>query len=333
MLDIINLKLRSGMKFDMKKMILFSFLYLSFLLVSQGCTFLSVNLVAPVEPLKEKRIAGKGRDKILLMDISGLISEEEEGLAGEPGIVARIKEELTKASKDDKIKAIILRINSPGGTVTASDIIYHELMRYKEKNNVKVTASIMDLGASGAYYIAQSADKIVAHPTSVLGSIGVIMIKLDVEELLGKIGVEATPIKSGDKKDMGSPFRALTPEEQGIFQSIIDSMYERFLSVIVKGRGMELARVKKIADGRIYTAEQAKDIGLIDGIGYLDDTIEMTKREAGIDSASVVTYYRPSAYKNNIYSTISGEKADLISAGSRELKNMARSRFMYLWLP
>lgn len=317
----------------MKKIFIFGLLYLSFLLASQGCTFLSVNLVAPVEPLKEKRISGRGKDKILLVDISGLISEEEEGVSGEPGLVARIKEELTKASKDDSIKAVILRINSPGGTVTASDIIYHEVMRYKEKNNVKVIASVMDLGASGAYYVAQSADKIVAHPTSVLGSIGVIMIKLDVEDLLGKIGVEATPIKSGDKKDMGSPFRALTSDEREIFQSVIDSMHMRFLNVIVKGRGIELERVKKIADGRIYTAEQAKALGLVDDIGYLDDAIELTKRDVGIGSASVVVYYRPSAYKNNIYSKISGERIDLIGIGSRELKDMARPRFMYLWLP
>lgn len=327
-MDMLNLQLRP----DMRRAILFGLLFI-FFLASVGCTFLSVNLVAPVEPLKEKRIAGHGKDKILLVDVSGVISGEEEGLGGEPGLVERIKEELTKASKDDRIKAIILRIDSPGGTVTASDIIYNEIMRYKEKNGVKVIASIMDLGASGAYYIAQSADRIVAHPTSVVGSIGVIMIKVDIGGLLEKIGVDAKPIKSGDKKDMGSPFRPLTPEEQEIFQSIIDDMYERFLSVIVKGRGVELERLKKIADGRIYTAGQAKSMGLIDGIGYLEDTIEATKMEAGIDDASVVVYYRPSSYKNNIYSKISGERADLVGIGSREIRDMIRPRFMYLWLP
>ena len=327
-MDILNIQLRP----DMRRAILFGLLFI-FFLSSVGCTFLSVNLVAPVEPLKEKRIAGHGKDKILLVDVSGVISGEEEGLGGEPGLVERIKEELTKASKDDRIKAIILRIDSPGGTVTASDIIYNEIMRYKEKNGVKVIASIMDLGASGAYYIAQSADSIMAHPTSVVGSIGVIMIKVDIGGLLEKIGVGAKPIKSGDKKDMGSPFRPLTPEEQEIFQSVIDDMYERFLSVIVKGRGMELERIKKVADGRIYTAGQAKAIGLIDGIGYLEDTIEATMREAGIDDASVVVYYRPSSYKNNIYSKLSGERADLVGIGSRELKDMIRPKFMYLWLP
>ncbi len=325
---MLNLQLRP----DMSRAILFGLL-LIFFVASVGCTFLSVNLIAPVEPLKEKRISGKGKDKILLVDVSGVISGEEEGLGGEPGLVERIKEELTKASKDNRIKAIILRINSPGGTVTASDIIYNEIMRYKEKNGVKVIASIMDLGASGAYYIAQSADRITALPTSVVGSIGVIMIRVDIGGLLEKIGVEANPIKSGEKKDMGSPFRPLTPEEQEIFQSVIDSMHERFLGVIVKGRGIELERLKKIADGRIYTAGQAKAIGLIDGIDYLDDTIESTKREAGLDDASVVVYYRPSSYKNNIYSKISGERADLVGIGSREIRDMIRPRFMYLWLP
>ena len=325
--------IRPKVMYYMKKLILFSLLYLCILLAAQGCTFLSVNLISPVEPLKEKRISGSGKDKILLMDISGLISEEEGGISGEPGPVARIKEELTKASKDDRIKAIILRINSPGGTVTASDLIYHEIMRYKEKKDVKVIASIMDLGASGGYYVAQSADKIMAHPTSVVGSIGVIMMKLDVAVLLAKIGVEATAIKSGAKKDMGSPFRALTAEEKEIFQSVIDSMYNKFLRVVAKGRKMEMEGLKKIADGRIYTAEQSMALGLIDEIGYIDDTIELTKRETGLEEASVVVYYRPSSYKNNIYSKISGERVDLLGIGSSEIKDMARPRFMYLWLP
>src|SRR3972149_5072856 len=179
------------------------------LFLAFGCSFISVSLVPPVQPLRETTVMGKGKEKVLIVDISGIISEEEKrgsaGLSGEPDMVARIKEELKTAAKDKHIKAVILRINSPGGTVTASDIIYHEIEQFKKKTNNKVIACIMDLGASGGYYVAVSADRIVAHPTTVTGSIGVIMLNLSVEGLLQKIGVKDTSIKTGEHKDMGSP--------------------------------------------------------------------------------------------------------------------------------
>src|SRR3990167_2251498 len=141
------------------------------LFLASGCSLISVSLVPPVAPLKETTIMGKGKDKILIVDISGIISEEEKrgiaGISGEPDMVARIKEELKMAAKDKRIKAVILRINSPGGTVTASDMIYHEIEQFKGKTGIRVIACIMDLGASGGYYIAVSADKILAHPTTV----------------------------------------------------------------------------------------------------------------------------------------------------------------------
>jgi len=171
------------------------------LLASSGCSFISVSLVPYVEPLRETTLMGKGKEKVLIVEISGIISEEEKrgiaGLSGEPDMVARIKEELKTAAKDKHVKAVVLRINSPGGTVTASDMIYHEIEQFKKKTNNKVIACIMDLGASGGYYVAVSADRIIAHPTTVTGSIGVIMLNLSVEGLLQKIGVKDTSIKTG----------------------------------------------------------------------------------------------------------------------------------------
>ncbi|MBI5795140.1 MAG: S49 family peptidase, partial [Planctomycetes bacterium] len=188
------------------------------LLLASGCSFISVSLVPYVAPLKETTVMGKGKEKVLIVEISGIISEEEKrgiaGLSGEPDMVARIKEELKTAAKDKHIKAVILRINSPGGTVTASDLIYHEIEQFKKKTGNKVIACIMDLGASGGYYVAVSADKIVAHPTTVTGSIGVIMLNLSVEGLLQKIGVKDTSIKTGEHKDMGSPLKTMTEEER-----------------------------------------------------------------------------------------------------------------------
>ena len=211
---------------------------LSLLTLLSGC-FFNIQLLPKVEPLEEKDVSGAGADKIVLMDLSGMISEEEKGssLVPEPNLVAQIKEELKKAAHDPAVKAVVLRINSPGGTVTASDILHHELEGFKKQTGKKVVVSIMDLGASGGYYVAVAADKIVAHPTTVTGSIGVIMLSVNVQGLLEKIGVTGTAIKSGDKKDMGSPLRPMTEEERQLFQGIINQMYDRFVSVSLQLAG------------------------------------------------------------------------------------------------
>lgn len=311
------------------------------LLFSSGCSFISISLVPSIEPLKETTVSGSGKDKILIMDISGIISEERKrglaGLSDEPDMVARIKEELKMAARDKHMKAVILRINSPGGTVTASDMIYHEIEQFKKKTGTKIIACIMDLGASGGYYVAVSADKIIAHPTTVTGSIGVIMLNLSVEGLLQKIGVKDTSVKTGEHKDMGSPLKAMTDEERKIFQGILDTMYERFLTVIAENR-KELTPEKLIslADGRIYTAQQALEHGLIDQIGYLDEAILLAKEDAGLTKARVVMYHRPGAYKNNIYSQLGSSGFGTINLLNIDLKTFVHSGtplFMYLWAP
>src|SRR5918996_1860226 len=178
-----------------------------------GCV--TINLIPGPGPLEEKRLSGTGNEKVVLMELTGLISNQDDGgLLERPNMVAQVKEELTRAAEDPRVKAVVLRINSPGGTVTASDILYHELLAFKEKRKVPVIASIMDVGASGGYYIAMAADKVVVHPSSITGSLGVIMMTVNAKGLLEKIGVEAMTVKSGPRKDMGSPFRSLTEEEQ-----------------------------------------------------------------------------------------------------------------------
>ncbi len=297
------------------------------------------DLFPEVQPLKEKQVGGSGTDKIVLMDLSGIITDQEESgaLLTAPSLVARMKEELEKASRDPEVKAVVLRINSPGGTVTASDLLYHEIENFKKETGKKVIASIMDLGASGGYYVAIAADKIVAHPTTVTGSIGVIMLSVNVQGLLEKIGVAGTAIKSGDKKDMGSPFRPMTQEEQAIFQGVINQMYDRFLSVVAAGRkNLTMDKIRTAADGRIYTAQQALELGLVDKIGYLDDAISMARQEAGVSEARVVTYHRPGTYKSNIYSRLAGSESaqvNLVNIDLRSLVQPGVPQFMYLWVP
>jgi protease-4 len=302
-----------------------------------GCV--TINLLPSPGPLREQELSGSGSAKVLLVDLSGVISSHDQGgfLEENPNLVARIKEELTRAAEDSRVKAVVLRINSPGGTVTASDILYHELKTFKEKRKIPLVASIMDVGASGGYYVAAAADKIVAHPASVTGSLGVIMLTVNAYGLLEKIGVEATAVTSGPRKDMGSPFRPMTPEERAIFQGVIDSFYERFLSVVQEGRpNLSAEQIRKLADGRIYSGEQAKALGLVDGIGYLDDAVELAKKDAGLAEARVVVYRRPGEYRNNVYSQLLGGGGGLAGVPTLDLMSMVRGgtpQFMYLWMP
>ena len=314
----------------------FRFLVLSCIALSlQACAFISIPLSTRTLPLEETVLEGEGRDKILLIDISGVISSEKKrtlaDLNAEPDMVARIKEELNQATKDEKIKAVILKINSPGGTVTASDIIYREILKFKEKNKIYVTASLMDIAASGGYYIACAADTVVAHPTTVTGSIGVIAMKFNVKGLMDKIGVQDDTIKAGDMKDILSPFRPMSEDERKIIQDIIDSLHRQFMEAVVRGRQeLSLDEVKALADGRVFTAQQALDAQLVDDIGYLDDAIDITKKETDLKEARIVTYHRPMTYKNNIYAQTS---FSIFNFGESDFMSNLPVRFMYLWNP
>jgi protease-4 len=306
------------------------------LLVS-GCAFVNIPLVSPPSPLAEQVLEGEGDRKILLLDISGTISEQEKsgGLMGQPtpSMVSVIRESLQKAEKDAAVAGVILRINSPGGTVTASDIIHHDISGFRKRTRLPIHACIMSIGTSGGYYVASAADVITAHPTSITGSIGVILMKFNVEGLMGKIGVEEQTVKSGEKKDILSPFRKATPEEVRMGQEIIDQLYGRFLDVIIARPGNRLTRddLKKVADGRILTAGQALEARLIDRSGYLDDVIAELRKQVGDDKAKVVTYYRPGNYKGSIYAA-AGEKTGIMEMfGGMEA--VSGSGFMYLWRP
>jgi len=226
-----------------------------------GCSVLSIDLTPRVRPLQEETVEGQGDAKILMMDVTGFISDESPTGAltiGTPPVrvpmLVRIREELKKARKDNKVKALVVRINSPGGTVTASDIIFRELEEFRKATGIPIVASMMDVAASGGYYVALAADTILAHPTTVTGSIGVIMLSLNAEGLMQKVGLAATAIKSAEHKDMGSPFRRLTPEERAIFQSVIDDLQRQFVAKVVERRKLTPAAAAALADGRIYTA-------------------------------------------------------------------------------
>ncbi|MET0850719.1 MAG: signal peptide peptidase SppA [Candidatus Rokuibacteriota bacterium] len=300
-----------------------------------GCSVISVDLSPRIRPLDEETVEGEGPSKVLLMDLSGVLSEDTVSLSlttppPRVPLLARVREELRRAEKDDRVKALIVRINSPGGTITASDVIYREIREFKARRKIPVIAAIVDVGASGGYYVALAADQILAHPTSVTGSIGVVMLTLNAQGLLEKIGVAPLAIKSGAMKDAGSPFRQLTPEERAVFQGVIDEMFTRFVGLIVEARKIPAERVRGFADGRIYTAEQARELGLVDRLGYMDDAIEMARKAAGLTEARVVMYHRPREYRTNYYSTTPSAETALTRLAPLL---GATPGFFYLWMP
>jgi len=313
-----------------------------FSMILSGCFF---SLLPKVEPLEEKVLEGKGKPKILLLELDGLISFKEGtdrlNLTTRPSKVAFFREALRKAENDPDLAGVIVRINSPGGTVTASDVIYHEIRSFKEKKKIPIYAYIMELGASGGYYVACASDRIVASPTAITGSIGVIAMKFNIEGLLSKVGVSEETYKSGPKKDFGLPFRPSTEEEKKMLQGIIDRLYARFVEVVSTNRQKLLSEseVKTLADGRILTAGEALAVKLIDQVSYLDRAIDQMKEELGIDQAQVVTYIRPRTFKSNIYSGYSEQPlqgpqvVNLISVNAEELSLLSGVQFMYLWNP
>jgi len=288
--------------------------------------------------LDETTVEGEGRDKVLLVDISGPITELSTrhafGLIEEESTVSRVQSELKKAAKDSRVKAVVLRINSPGGGVTASDEVYTEIVRFKRENKVPVVAALGDLAASGGYYVACAADRVVAHPTTVTGSIGVILVNLNLEGLLAKIGVRNETFKAGEHKDLLSPLRGVTPEERRIVQAILDALHARFVAVVREARpSLDAGRIAELTDGRIFDASQALAAGLVDGIGELRDAIDVAMKGAGLERARVVMYRRSDEQRENIYSRTGGApQVNLLPVDVGALTG-GGPRFMYLWAP
>jgi len=274
------------------------------LLCLGGCTLVKVSLFPEEGELKERNLTGKGYDtKIALISIDGVIMQERmSSIFYHPsGTPAYLAEQLAKAEADDDVRAVVLRISSPGGEASASDTMYQMILDFKKRSQKPVVACIIDIGTSGAYYIACAADKIVAQPTAVTGSIGVIAHLFNIEALLAKLGVSVEVIKSGERKDSGSPFRQITPTEKNEFQMLVNGMYERFFNVVLNSRKIDKEKLKVIADGRIMSASDAKAEGLIDEICYLEDGFAIAKKLAGVKDADVVIYERPGTRRPSIY--------------------------------
>ncbi|MBI4382963.1 MAG: signal peptide peptidase SppA [Nitrospinae bacterium] len=221
------------------------------------------------------------RRKIGLVEVKGMIADSS-------GIV----EQLSKFRRDKNIQGIILRIDSPGGAVAPSQEIYGEVLRIRESKK-KIFASLGSLAASGGYYIASPADQIIANPGTLTGSIGVIMTFANLEALIDKVGVKPEVVKSGKYKDTGSPARPLSSEERQLLQGVVDDVYRQFVEAVASGRKMDAEEVRKLADGRIYTGQQAFDLKLVDRLGGLEDAINLLGAAVGIEGRPRVVQEKP----------------------------------------
>lgn len=226
-----------------------------------------------------------GAQNVLMVKLSGMITEEDDssGWVVDPASSQAALRKIHSAKDNPDIAGILLYVNSGGGGITASDVLWKSLKDFKAADTNRVVVVLMgSVAASGAYYIATAADAIVANPTTLTGSIGVILNSFNVQELAGKIGLKSVTIKSGGNKDILSPFAELTPEQQQMLQDMVDAMHSRFVSIVAEGRGLEEARVRAIADGRILLAQEALDNGLVDTIGYLDDAKAEFEKRFGV---------------------------------------------------
>ena len=290
-----------------------------------------------IDPLEEFTLEGSGTDKILLISVNGLISDRpKKGLIHtSASLVEQIVSQINKAEKDKQIKAVLFKINSPGGTITASDLLYHEISLFKERTGTKITVSMMDVATSGAYYISLPADLIMAHPTTVTGSVGVIYLQPKVGGLMDKIGLSVDVKKYGKNKDMGSPFRDSSEEEQKLMQKAVNDFGERFIRLVQKHRKPERQALSEISTARVFLAEEALKLGLVDKIGYLSDAVKESKMLASVSKdARVVVYRRNEFPEDNYYNTAGIASEDLnISVINIELPESLslKTGFYYLW--
>jgi protease-4 len=218
-----------------------------------------------------------GEDRIGLIRVEGVILDAKDTVA-----------ELKRFGDSSSVKAIVLRIDSPGGGVVPSQEIHDAVQRVRSKHKKTVVASMGTVAASGGYYIAAAADRIIANPGTLTGSIGVIMELVNLEGLLKKVGVEGIVVKSGHYKDIGSPFRKMGPDDRRILQAVMDDVHNQFIEAVAEGRSLDVAAVRKLADGRIFTGRQAVNAKLVDELGDLDDAVRIAADLVGIEGEPTV---------------------------------------------
>lgn len=283
------------------------------LLIALSIGFITLILVLPIGGGRHDLSLGK--EKIGVVQVFGTIMAAEQTV-----------EEIKEYADDNSIKAIIVHIDSPGGAVAPSQEIHDAILEARKKK--KVVASMATLAASGGYYIAVAADRIISNPGTLTGSIGVIINLVNFQELLGKVGVHPMVVKSGKFKDIGSGFRAMTDEEKAVMQEMINDVYGQFVGAVAKGRNMPVEKVKELADGRVYTGSQALKLGMVDEMGGFESAVKTTAKLAGIEGEPHLVYHEESyAVLKELLSQKMASKFDWIM---NEV-SMHKPGMYYLW--
>lgn len=307
--------------------------------LSPGDQKLTQTVVKPADRWFSPRVA--------IIDVSGMIynAPKPHPLRQGENPVSLLHESLDKAQQDPKVKAVILRLNTPGGTVTASDAMYRMVKRFKHESKKPVIALMMDVAASGGYYLACATDRILAYPTTITGSIGVIVQTVSLKPALARIGIQTEAISTGPNKDAGSPLSSMTDTHRAVFRSLVDDFYQRFLEVVRQARqSIPSDRFPDVTDGRVVTGQEATGLGLVDQTGDLYDAFDLAKQLAQITQADLVLYHRPLDYVGSPYAAAPGHLVAPHNTAGHTQINLAqfniqgtlvgpRLEFYYLWQP
>jgi protease-4 len=282
---------------------------------------------------------GTGPGKIAILEVEGMLLDERTSNLLQQGEnpLSLFTQQLDECARDDSVKAVVLRVNSPGGSVTTSDIMYNALIQFRKETHKPVIASAQEVMASGSYYVSCASDKIVVNPTSIVGSIGVIFDSFDFEDTLTKLGIRSEAIKSAPLKDMGSPYKHLTPEAREVMQGMVDEYYARFKNLVASNRGItDTNSMDLVSDGRVFSGTRAVELKLADQTGGLPDAINLARQMSGATGAKAVMYKREYAYSGSIYAEMPGP---LPKANTNQmtlklpLSESLPAGFYYLWEP
>lgn len=271
-----------------------------------GCAYISMDLgrLVEMQPFEERVIREGGPDKVLVLEILGPITTTafRDGFMPRQGTLERLDSILELAGKDRRIKGVILKIDSPGGGITASNLLYREILEYKEKRRTSVVACITGQGTSGAYMAALAADSIVALPTSVVGNVGVLLPSISLEGLMDKLGIKNQTLTSGKLKDAGTILRDMNDEDRELLEGIVREFHEDFLDKVRHRRPVSESDLEVIADGRVMTASVGMQHHLVDEVGYYEDALKAVERLANVSDPTVVVYRRRTENRGGFYS-------------------------------
>ena len=282
------------------------FLCAALLFLLSGCAFVSVDLssLTQLPPLEERVIREGSDQKILVIEILGLIrtTGSRDTFIHRQGTLERLDNVLEMAEKHKSIKGEILKVDSPGGSYTASDLVYRRIREYKTKQGIPVVCCIVDNGTSGAYMAALAADHIIALPSSVVGNVGVLLPSISLEGLMEKVGIDNQTITSGNLKDAGTPLRDMTPEEYELLKGIVMEFYSNFMSRVKESRPVTEQDIAVFQDGRVMTSTMGKALHLVDEVGYYEDALKKIESLARVEEPTVIVYRRKGENRGGFYS-------------------------------